>query len=175
MHPKSITIQIDLDRTAFRLLLIALICLTLGGSVAYAGESLAPSQTVSTACVGRQYYLTSSSYTGDLADDACAAGYHMAALWEILDTSNLAYNTTLGYVHLAGDGGPPTNIWGWARTGGVPSILSNCATWSMANDWSSGSIIALPDNWSTPGSTMGVWKTSYSGCDIPQPVWCVED
>jgi hypothetical protein len=175
MQHKSITIQIDLDSTAFRLLFILLICMTLGGSVAYAGESLAPSQTVSTAFAGRQYYLTSSTHLGNQVLSACETGYHAASLWEIYDVSNLAYNTTLGYAHFPGDGTPPTNVWGWARTGDVASIGSNCGIWSFAAAGHFGTVIAMPNNWSTPGSTMGAWKTDTRECNVITRVWCVEN
>ena len=43
----------------------------------------------------RKYYLTLPQFEGDQVLTACARGYHMASLFEILDTSNLRYDTTL--------------------------------------------------------------------------------
>lgn len=34
----------------------------------------------------KAYYLTQTTHNGGQARSACAAGYHMASLWEILDT-----------------------------------------------------------------------------------------
>lgn len=44
----------------------------------------------------RGFYLTTTTHTGDQALAACAAGFHMASLWEILDPSNLRYEPTPG-------------------------------------------------------------------------------
>ena len=56
----------------------------------------------------KAYYLTQTTHNGGQARSACAAGYHMASLWEILDTSNLRYNTELGFTQEDSGFGPPT-------------------------------------------------------------------
>ena len=126
------------------------------------------------------YYLTESTFLGNEALSACAEGYHMASLWEMLDVSNLRYDTVLGYQHVDGDcgQGPPSGIAGWVRTGFIPSVgltagEGNCGVWSQhfAGQW--GTVVWLPNDWSSPGSTVGVWVAGTEGCDAPQRVWCV--
>ena len=56
----------------------------------------------------RKFYLTQTGFTGSQALTACANGYHMASLWEILDPSNLRYNTTLGFTTQDSGFGPPS-------------------------------------------------------------------
>src|SRR5262245_25332331 len=70
----------------------------------------------------RKFYLTQDNTFDALeAPNACAAGYHMASLWEIFDPSSLVYDTALG--HLSGDGsGPPEFHIGWIRTGGGSGV-----------------------------------------------------
>ena len=44
----------------------------------------------------RRFYLAPAVSNATLAEGGCETGYHFASFWEILDTSNLVYNTTLG-------------------------------------------------------------------------------
>jgi hypothetical protein len=75
----------------------------------------------------KSYYLTQTTHNGSQPLTACAAGYHMASLWEIFDTSNLKYDTALGAVSNDSGSGPPTVVIvaghilnaGWIRTGGA--------------------------------------------------------
>jgi hypothetical protein len=94
--------------------------------VAWAGEAASPTggadyAPLAQAVSGRQYYLTAAGtyYDGSQATTACAEGYHMASMWELLDVSNLIYNTTLGFQHSSGDqgDGPPAHADGWVRSG----------------------------------------------------------
>jgi hypothetical protein len=65
--------------------------------------------------------LTKNSADGSQALTACAAGFHMASLWEIFDPSNLQYDGTLGRTNDDSGFGPPTADFflngGWVRTG----------------------------------------------------------
>ena len=45
----------------------------------------------------REFYLTQLRHLAGEATTACA-GFHMASMWEILDPSNLRYNTNLGFM-----------------------------------------------------------------------------
>lgn len=182
MNAPKVTIRITLDSVGVRLLVVALLVLSLTGSVASAGDGAAPAGSDTYAPLlqgvsGRQYYLTQSQQTGKYADEACASGYHMASLWEILDVSNLVYDTALGFQHDPGDvgEGPPTDEQGWVRTGDMPNIVNNCAVWSSEFDGYYGAVVYLPSNWSSPGSTVGVWLAETETCDTSQRVWCVED
>jgi hypothetical protein len=69
----------------------------------------------------RKYYLTQTTHTGGQSLSACAEGYHMASLWEILDPSNLSYDTSLGFTLADSGSGPPASSLGWIRTGNVDS------------------------------------------------------
>lgn len=93
----------------------------------------------------RQYYVTRDYYDGSEAINACAPGFHMASIWEILDPSNLSYNSELGDWSQfdGGEGQPPAYIWigavfpagGWIRTGYLRSYsadpgMANCFGWT---------------------------------------------
>jgi hypothetical protein len=45
----------------------------------------------------RKFYITQDFFHATQALTACADGYHMASLWEIFDTTNLRYDTKLGF------------------------------------------------------------------------------
>ena len=66
----------------------------------------------------RQYYLTEDPVSdATQALTACHSGYHMASLGEIVDPSNLKYNTTLGDTRDDSSQGPPAFLGGLVRTG----------------------------------------------------------
>lgn len=191
MKDRKVTIRINLDRLPFRVLILALLLaalLGLVGSVAWAGARPTPVESRTYAPLlqggsGRQYYLTDDTVTGGAAPGACAGGYHMASVWEILDVSNLTYNTSLGYQHTTGDEGegPPTNVEGWVRTGDQTRIgpvapgQDNCAVYSSSSGGYSGTIVSLPNNWTIAGSIIGPWVGDTAACDSTEHVWCVED
>jgi hypothetical protein len=61
-------------------------------------------------------------------------GYHTASIWEVLDPSNLRYDTTQGFMEADSGSGPPTAS-GWIRTGRPPlgsefSPAPNCFAWT---------------------------------------------
>ena len=70
---------------------------------------------------GQKFYLTKDSFQGGQALTACAKPFHMASLWEILDPSNLKYDTGRGYINDDSGSGAPANVIGWIRTGGPAS------------------------------------------------------
>src|SRR5262249_33556851 len=96
----------------------------------------------------RRYYLTKTAVPGNQALTTCAAGFHMASRFEILDVSVLDYDPHLGFTTDDSGAGPPsaaakygsTAPSGWMRTGGgsqftdatrAPgSAFTNCATWA---------------------------------------------
>jgi hypothetical protein len=127
----------------------------------------------------RQYYLTKNDYNGADADTACASGYHMASLWEILDPSNLKYNTDLGRTMSDSGQGPVINIYGWVRTGyynstsGTPGA-ANCNVWTSSSAFELGTYAKLPTNWPA-GQDIQVWEVSTRNCGSLESVWCVED
>jgi hypothetical protein len=127
----------------------------------------------------RQYYLTRESYDGANADTACAVGYHMASLWEILDPSALSYNTTLGYTTDDSGQGPPTTRNGFIRTGYDQSLSGagqgNCNGWTSNTDAGFGTVAWLNSEWGDTAPSMHVWNTAIGVCNYARLVWCVED
>jgi hypothetical protein len=179
---REIVFEIVLGRLWPTLFLVALVGALALASVVWAAPEKRPSQAPLAwmAMMPGSYYLTNGTYDGDDVLDACADGYHMAALWEIWDVSNLAYDTALGFQHTAGDcgEGPPTNVFGWVRTGniansgGVAPGTDNCAAYTITTG-ASGTVVSLPNNWSAPSSTIGVWEAGPKASDSAHPVWCV--
>ena len=127
----------------------------------------------------RRYYQTNVTYAGADADTACAPGYHMASLWEILDPSALKYDVGLGE-HQADSGqGPPSGYVGWVRTGWNSSDLStagmgNCNGWSSNSSSDHGTGISLSINWDAP-QAIYAWDVTTMTCSMETDVWCVED
>jgi hypothetical protein len=137
----------------------------------------------------RKFYLTRTIHNGSQALTACSADYHMASVWEILDPSNLRYDTELGRSADSGavdsGFGPPSGISsaGWIRTGGgmsggggVPGV-SNCRAWTSGSNADAGSLIYLPwDAWNLINVTViSPWSASTDTCESTRPVWCVQD
>ena len=128
----------------------------------------------------RSYYLSRTDHDGAAADTACAPGYHMAALWEIADLSNLRYTDTHGDSRADSGYGPPTFMLGWVRTGSNNNVsaqagLGNCDGWSSNSASDAGSVINLPADWTSASQDVGVWDVGYAGCSDLLPVWCVAD
>jgi hypothetical protein len=94
----------------------------------------------------RKFYLTKTfTHTGAETLSACAAGYHMASLWEIHDPTNLRYDTELGFTESDSGFGPPTH-GGWIRTGGAANTVGgagvgNCNAWKSASGADFGTIV----------------------------------
>jgi hypothetical protein len=182
---KTIVIDIKLTKG----LVVALSCvLVVVGLLAYlmlTGKSAAASEaeTAQAASTGmRQFYVTTSFYTGTLALTACAPGYHMASIWEIADPSNLKYNTVLGGTWYDPDSGqgPPALFYGWVRTGYVSSGSDtvgegNCKAWSSSSQVYEGTVAALPSDWTAGTQDAGVWDAVKATCSTSNFVWCIED
>jgi hypothetical protein len=131
---------------------------------------------------GRHFYLTATNYHTNQPLTACAAGYHMASLWEILDVSDLTYD----YQHPAAYGradsgfGPPSNWYGWIRTGydssaSIATGMGNCKNWTstLATDYGVG--VKLSAAWTTAPGSISSWIGTSFTCDFTAPVWCVGD
>ena len=130
----------------------------------------------------RQFYLTKDTYSAVDAIDACASGYHFASLWEILDPSNLKYNSVHGLILDDSGSGPPSTHSGWVRTGyGKNSSgqvgLVNCDAWTSDSSSDDGSTAALVDDWTADYEDLNVWQLSSANCSFDEYiyVWCVED
>jgi len=145
-----------------------------------------------TTAPARGYYLTKNTITGGNVLTACATGYHFASVWEILVTSDLHYNKTLGRTNTNSGGGPPalaggttfsTAPFGWIRVGGIGD--PNCFNWTSSSAVNSGSAATLNfgsahepqwliDN-NTGGQTAISCDGTLSGTPLPIGVWCVQN
>ncbi len=124
------------------------------------------------------YYLTKTLHKGVTAPTACAEGYHFASLWEILDPSNLKYDTILGKTKADSGQGPLTGTIGWVRTGYKINNTStagqgNCNAWTSSSG--SGTNVRLPSNWTAGGQDIYVWEVLTTSCGASTYVWCVAD
>ena len=136
----------------------------------------------------RKYYLTQGQYDGSEALSACADGYHMASLWEILDPSNLSYDTSLGGT-VADSGFGPPNGSGWIRTGflasaGTPGAdgtitpgAANCEAWTSASSEGRGTTALIPVYGDTENEVtlISPWVARTTTCSARPRVWCVQD
>jgi hypothetical protein len=129
-----------------------------------------------------QYYLTSAVYYPDQALTACSAGYHMASLWEILDVSNLTYDYDHpAAVSKADSGfGPPSNWYGWVRTGydSSPSSVTgtgNCNNWTSRLITDYGVSVKLSFSWEIAPGDISTWDATSFTCNYVGPVWCIGD
>ena len=138
----------------------------------------------------RKFYLTVNAFDGNEVLTACSRGYHMASLWEIFDTSNLSYNTDLGFANDDSGSGPPATVKGWIPTGSFSSSEptsgpggANCAAWTKDAEIDFGTAVELESRWgqfpipgnAAPATNISPWGTENFLCSHPLPVWCVED
>ena len=181
---KTIIIDVNLTRGLAVVLVVALVALALLAYLLLEHEQVSASSldALTSGSAGmRQYYLTENDdYQGADADTACASGYHMASLWEILDTSNLKYNSDLGRTREDSGQGPPNQSIGWIRTGyGDGSTMispgaSNCRNWSVSVDPYRGTYAYLDYSWDN-GADIGPWEFATLNCPGRIRVWCIED
>jgi hypothetical protein len=182
---KILLIDINLTRgltlvlVAILLLAVALSYLAWGHQEASASYSEMPNSSAGL----RLYYLTQSTNDGLEAPNACAGGYHFASLWEILDPSNLKYNTILGYTRDDHGQGPPSMMEGWVRTGWNGQTTNypgaaNCNAWTSNNPGDFGTVANLDYDWDSYRGTVNVWMVNTAPCGDTlgeNHVWCVED
>jgi len=165
---RKVKIKIRYSNTSHILILLtlALVVTIFLGFIAFTADTVtaSPQQNETFIVPGqRSFYLTQSPKNGKYATTACADGYHMASLWEILDPSNLKYNTELGERRADSGDGPPSGLNGWIRTGYESDASSsdpvgkvNCSAWKSNNpsDW--GTVVYLEFDWSTSADVF-VW------------------
>jgi hypothetical protein len=174
-------IEIAVGRLLPLLLLVAAVVLSFGSS-ARAGPDETQALAPVTYPLGIRgwYYLTdgiASAVQGDGVLTACAKGYHVASIWEIADPTNLIYDTTLGFTLPTDVGqGPPTNFYGWVRTGaasytGNSPGRSNCGVWTSSSGSYYGTRAGLPQDW-TAATHIGPWQVDTSQCTMYNMTWC---
>ena len=145
----------------------------------------------------RAFYLTNSRWDGASAPGACADGFHMASLWEILDPTDLRYATEVSDKKRNSDSGfgPPAREAGWIRTGNSSRSdqtdlnskgdggVVNCDAYTSNSSDAEGSVVFLSDCWqdaddcsdSFGREAASWWISAEQRCDVTQEVWCVED
>lgn len=149
------------------------------GAIAFADGSVLTSASL------RKYYLANANAAGDVASSQCAAGFHMASLFELLNPSALTYDTTRGIVYADSGSGPPQEV-GWVRTGNASRNTNvagtgNCNAWSSADVADYGTSVFLPFIWAVNpqtnvnGTQVGPWFAAARTCNTPLPVWCIQD
>ena len=128
----------------------------------------------------RSYYLTKSQHNGSQVLSACSQGFHMASLSEILQTSNLRYDTTLGETTQDSGSGAPTFLesFGWIRTGNdssnsISAGPANCNGWTTTSGFGTGVWLLL--EWDSPAREVSPWTSTPASCGGSFRVWCVED
>jgi len=114
----------------------------------------------------RRYYLTTNAVQGSQAANACAPGFHIASVWELLDLGDLRYDTTLG-PGTDQRSGPPSQINGWAYVD-----ADSCLDWTDTSASRLGGLIALR---TTVSQDTGPWATEAGQCVATFRVWCLED
>ncbi|MHB8788976.1 MAG: hypothetical protein ACYDBT_03760 [Desulfobulbaceae bacterium] len=146
-----------------------------------------PSSSISSMTVsptgGRKiFYLTHNDYYPNQALTACGAGYHMASLWEILNVTNLVYeyDNPAAYTKTDSGYGPPSNWYGWVRTGYDSSGSSttgrgNCLNWTSNDAANYGVCVRLSSSWETAPGDIFTWDATSFTCNLVGPVWCVRD
>jgi hypothetical protein len=160
---------------------------TNGEWISLASVGVAPASSSAPAAVsapgsGRHFYLTDTSYATNQVKTACAAGYHTASLWEILDVSNLVYDYDHPAAHNKADNGygPPTYWHGWVRTGWDSSGSSstgtgNCLNWTSTSSANYGVSVRLSRTWETAPGDIFTWDANSFTCNFIGPVWCVRN
>ena len=129
-----------------------------------------------------KFYLTQEVFLGSAALTACAGGYHMASLWEILELGSLKYDTSRGFVTPDAGSGPPSTQPGWVRTGYYPFSAnvpggSNCEVWTSSSSGEYGTSVMLEPSWSpnAVASPISPWRAGTFSCDYRIQVWCVHN
>jgi hypothetical protein len=128
----------------------------------------------------RLYYLTADTYNGAQARDACDAGFHMASMWEILDPTDLRYETIRGSTGQDAGSGPPSGQPGWIRTGNPGLVVVGAPGGNSCDGYSStsgsGTTVALPVTWEgDANSWVPWWNPTLSLCGTSSRVWCIQD
>lgn len=163
-------------------LILGILIYTSTGVPGRADAQQASQSTFIVSSSGRHYYLTQNNYNANTALTACGSGYHMASLWEILKVSNMTYDYNNPAAHVQDDSGygPPSNWYGWIRTGYDASGVStagqaNCNGWTSTTGSDDGTITKLSATWVTNPGTIPPWISATYTCSGFAPVWCVGD
>ena len=133
----------------------------------------------------RHYYVTAASFNGSQAPGACAAGYHMASIWDLMDLPSMIYDTNLGFSFAGAGDGPPLAVKGWIRTGwfssSASSLGANCLQYSVTSGSGTTAGLDLRGVYFNDDGAFDItlaespWGTEVRLCNLPTPVWCAQD
>jgi hypothetical protein len=127
----------------------------------------------------RRFYLTKTTHDGAHALQACPAGFHMAELFEIFDTTTIRYDYVFGVTTADSGFGPPIGVSGWIRTGNYNNATpSNCDIWTSnggSGPSSVGGAVNLTTTWESAADEASPWNRNSQPCSDLYSVWCVED
>lgn len=130
----------------------------------------------------RRFYLTlNGDFDGSEASTACDPGFHMASMWEVIDPSNLRYDTTRGVLGMDSGSGPPNLTGGWIRTGVNSDVFGGAGGTSClgyTTTTGSGTAANFSRAWDAspaPDPDLPGWSAFEFDCDQNYRVWCVED
>ncbi len=131
----------------------------------------------------RRFFLISGLFTPVEARSVCPAGFHFAALHEMLDPTALRYDDTQLFQPPPRDGrGPFVDVAGWVRTGSGASTaatpgVGNCNLHQSLAGADRGTAAWLDGSWNgTPvSSEVSPWSTNIASCAQLLGVWCIED
>jgi hypothetical protein len=147
--------------------------------------NLSRAATTASTAPARHYYLTKATVNGNETLKACASGYHFASFAELVDPAVLTYNKSLGRSHADDGAGPPSDAFGWVRTGYASnstvdgSTPTNCNLWTSGAGTDNGEVgVFYPDAGGNNTEPAFVFA-SNGACDNSQGddfgVWCVEN
>jgi len=178
-----ITLRITGCRCSALLLALALILLLYGSAVPKRSATAQSAAAVVSSPGGVGYYYLTKTYASPIqALEACGSGYHMASMWEIYDPSNLVYASNHPNASSWTDSGfgPPSEAYGWVRSGYISSgdpVLGkgNCDNWTSTTSGDYGTAAGLSNRWDTNPGLIGPWLLESAACStsIGRRVWCV--
>jgi hypothetical protein len=116
---------------------------------------------------GLDFYQTTGTYNGADADTACASGYHMCLVDEIIGRP---YNTSLND---STDSNLDEYSWVDTNANGYSSIDGDCKNWSTPDLFYSYNPYTY--NYGRTVKLMGSWNYNYSTCNTSLPVFCCEN
>ncbi len=135
----------------------------------------------------RRYYLTRSPFvSASNAPTRCAAGFHMASMWELSNLAGLEFTLRprRGSVNTPindqGEGPTSSPSGGWIRTGGLPNDsgaagIANCDAYETSDSESLGTTANLHPTGFGQTSGNAPWRITTHTCDFFRAVWCIED
>ena len=180
-----ITLRITSCRRAVPLLALVLVLILCSSAVPDYSVIARPAAAVVSSRGGWGYFYLTKTYVLPIqAPRACGSGYHMASMWEIYDPSNLVYASDNPNASSWTDSGfgPPSEAYGWVRTGYISSTEAvpgkgNCANWTSTSSGDYGTDVGLSSRWDTNPGKIGPWLLESAACNtsIGRRVWCVSD